>query len=243
MDVRTITVDYDNISDLKRQITRLQERRKTLLRAVGAEQIVFDGSRHAVCKILPIFEGVLDSGIPLTDLGAQSVRAFYVYVHCNPLLPLSVLHSVKHLLLAKRFGLKFEPFYVGKGRDGRLYDTSRNDGYRKIKSRILGAGKEIIIRKVAQLLTEAEALALESKLMDVLGLRCHSGHGLLVNLDEGEDAIERRRAYPSGLYTRRVLTRNGVKMPPGGGNTQREWAVQFPLGERHLVNQNDPQRV
>jgi hypothetical protein len=206
-----LIVDYNDISDLKRAITKLQFRRKNLLRKLGYDQINFNGSKYAFSKIVPVFESILDCDTVSIYEGSAE-RKFYVYVHCDPMRPLKVRSEVRHFLLASRFGLKFEPFYVGKGVGDRLLDTDRNDSYRKLKTKITRFGKEIVIAKVAVGMTEPEALSLESKLIDVLGLRCLSGCGILVNLDEGVDAVKRRATYPKSVYLNRVLRRNGFSI-------------------------------
>jgi len=51
------------------------------------------------------------------------------------------------------------------------------------------------IVKLAENLTEAEALSLEAKLVDILGLRHYCREGWLVNMDEGKDFEARRNFY------------------------------------------------
>lgn len=110
------------------------------------------------------------------------------------------------------------PFYIGKGTGDRLYQFDRNDSHRKIRSRIKDEGKEIVSIKLIENVSETEAFVLESKLIDILGLKATSKHGLLVNLDEGLLPNERRSLYPSFKgKMNRLLRRNGyvgVDHPP-----------------------------
>jgi len=62
---------------------------------------------------------------------------------------------------------------------------------------VLGFGKEIDVVILSDELTNAEALALESKLIDIFDLQ--SRGGMLVNLDEGHAPIERRKLYRNEL--------------------------------------------
>jgi hypothetical protein len=68
-----------------------------------------------------------------------------------------------------------------------------------MRSKLLALGKDVHVQKVREKLTERQALALESKLIDILGLRVHGG--VLVNLDEGMSPLERRAIYKDMLMT------------------------------------------
>ena len=109
--------------------------------------------------------------------------------------------------LASKFGLSFVPFYVGKGQGNRWLDFNRNDSHRKIRSTLVKQNKDIHSVKVVENLTEGQALSIESKLIDILGLKSISPHGLLVNLDEGKDALIRRKNYSKGVLS--IVKKNG----------------------------------
>jgi hypothetical protein len=210
---KTITLDWDSTKELKKYITLLQKRRKFILRELGYDQIHFNGSKHNLSSLLPAFNKMYDTD--LTDLYESvdnSERSFYVYLHCNPLKQLNVRHDIKHLFLASKFpNLTHEPFYVGKGKGERYLDFNRNDSYRKIRSNLKKYDKEIISIKVLENLTDRKSLSYESKLIDILGLRCYSQFCSLVNLDEGHNFEERRLKYNDEMATR-IMKRNGFKV-------------------------------
>lgn len=208
---KTIEIDLDNPSDLKRNITFLQKRRKELLSELGYSEIYFNGSKNNSEKLLPLFDQMLN-----TDLNYQEKdmnNSYYVYFHCNPLKPLTVKKDIKHLFLAKTFhNLKYEPFYVGKGTAERFKDFNRNDSHRKIRTQIVKFKQEIVPVKIFENLTESKALELETKLIDILGLMCLSKHGILCNLDEGMNSNNRINRYKDETgYIKKILNRNGFK--------------------------------
>jgi hypothetical protein len=218
MDIRTIKVDFDDLRDLKKHIHKLSNRRKALLKTVGYTAVAFNGSATNAEKILPIFEAIMGCDLSSIYRGLDVAPRYYVYAHCDPTQPLVAAHDIKHLFLAQSFSqLRFAPFYVGKGTGARHLDQSRNDSYRKVKAKIEAANKSIVVVKLREQMTEAESFALESKLIDILGLRATSKDGLLVNLDEGEQHKVRRSLYPpEDGGTKRVLQRNGYVISSNG---------------------------
>lgn len=210
---KILTVDWDSPKDLKKNISLLQKRRKSILRELGFDQIYFNGSRYNLETILPIFNKMYDTDLTnLYENNQQNINDYYVYFHCNPIKPLNVKHDIKHLFLASKFpNLSHEPFYVGKGKGERYLDLNRNDSHRKIRSNIKKFKKEVISIKVIENITEKESLIFESKLIDILGLRCYSQYGILCNLDEGHDFESRRSLYNDDIATK-IMKRNGFKI-------------------------------
>lgn len=203
--MRTVEIDFDNISDLKRWITKLQKRRKQLLGELGYQGVSFAGSKKNFDALAPLIDGIL-----ATDLsciyGVGKDASSYVYFHCDPTKPLKVSADLKHFFLA-RLGLKFEPIYVGKGIGNRAYDLCRNDGHKKSRQALLKRSLDLVVVKATDGLSEAMALEMESKWIDILGLRALSPNGILVNLDEGALSMERRKLY--GPAAAPLLKRNG----------------------------------
>lgn len=108
---------------------------------------------------------------------------YYVYAHVNPYVN-SHKRFVKEGVL--RLDFRGVPFYIGKGTGNRAYDLNRNQGHgQKLKElRNAGATPAEVVQVLADKLTEAQALELESKLIFFYGtLYERSRGGILVNLD------------------------------------------------------------
>ena len=129
------------------------------------------------------------------DLNLDQSKNYYVYLHLDPTNPIeNNTRKPKHLFYAA-IGCKYLPFYVGKGSNNRAYDLNRNELHRKIRQRIRKSNNDVEVFILKDNLTELEALCLESKLIDIMGLKAHYQYGLLVNLDEGYRSHERRQLY------------------------------------------------
>lgn len=124
-------------------------------------------------------------------LNLSEEREYYVYCHCNP--DRKLLVKKARSAFAASIGLNSVPFYVGKGKGDRAYNTNRSETHRKIKQHLQARSKEIDIVLVKEGLTEIEALCYESKLIDIFGLIPYKGW--LTNLDEGHLKDERRNKY------------------------------------------------
>lgn len=213
-DIRRISIDWNSPSDLKKLNVQVGKRRREILRSLGYDEVCFNGSKYNMASIIPAFEAIYGTDLAGVYGTPSGPRDYYLYFHCDPSKPLTVANNVKHYFLATRFpSLTHEPFYVGKGISGRYLDLTRNEGHRKIRTKILASGAEVIAVKALENLTEAEALAVESKMIDVLGLKTYSPHGLLVNLDEGTKSSERRTVY--GDTCKRILVKNGFMVKGG----------------------------
>ena len=112
---------------------------------------------------------------------------YYVYAYLDPRKPV--------VLNAANFTFNFEPFYIGKGKNGRLFthltDTrSKNSLKRQKINRIREAGQEPIVIKLAEGLEEDEALAVEKAVIAEVGTKwCIKGvkSGPLCNMTSGGD--------------------------------------------------------
>lgn len=209
---KIIEIDWENPTEIKKTISLLQNRRKTILRKLGYDQIYFNGSKYNLDSILPAFEEMYQSDFTHLFESSNQNTNFYVYAHCNPLKPLDIRNNIKHLFLASKFcNLKYEPFYIGKGVGERYKDLNRNDSHRKIRHNIKKYNKDIDAVKLLENLDEKKALSFESILIDILGLKTLSNFGLLSNLDEGQNLNERRLSYKNDMI-KRILERNGFKI-------------------------------
>lgn len=211
----TITVDWNNPQSIGRAISRLNARRSKVLEEFGFRAVTFNGSKYNIDKMLPMLDSVYEADLSSIYANCDDSKIHYVYFHCDPRKRLVAQSNVKHFFLATKFNtLRHIPFYVGKGVGGRYLDLTRNDAHRKIRSQLISSGQEIVSVKVAERLSEAEALSLESKLIDILGLKALSEHGMLVNLDEGNKPHERRAIYGKDVE-KAVIMRNGFRRAGG----------------------------
>ncbi len=210
--VTNYRVDVNDPSALKALAERLLHRRKDLLRRVGYQGVKVNGYRADANSVLDALKSVMDSDCTHIHAGSDPRPIYYVYAHLNPFAKLSVKEDVKHLFLATAFGLQWEPFYIGKGTGERCFDLARNDGHRKLRSSIIERGKDACIVKIRDGLNEAAALSLEGKLIDILGVKSLSKHGILVNLDEGARPDQRRAIYPKSSHLNTIFKTNGFRM-------------------------------
>ncbi|MDR3502983.1 MAG: hypothetical protein P4L79_10405 [Legionella sp.] len=208
--IKTLEIDFDDPHSLKIAIKKLTNRRTQVLRKKGYNEIKFNGCRWNIDNVLPIIDSMFDSDLNHLYECDNKNKNYYVYAHLNPMKKLDI-HNLKHYILATRFSLLEEPFYVGKGIGNRWLDLSRNDSHRKIRSTVIKHGLDIKTIKLAENLTESEAFSLESKLIDILGLKSLHKEGLLVNLDEGLTPELRRKCYPSNPLVNKILRANGYK--------------------------------
>lgn len=201
---KTLIINWDNPSDLKKNISLLQKRRKEILRQLGYNQIKFNNSKYNIDTLLPIFNNMFDAV-------EYQEGNYYVYFHCNPLKKLNVAGNIKDLFLATKFSfLTHIPFYVGKGQGNRYLDLNRNDSHRKIRNQCLKMKQEIIPVKIIENVSEFTALQYENIFMYILGLRALSEHGLLCNLVENEDVPLFKR-ISSTDEQKKILKKNGFK--------------------------------
>lgn len=197
MTIKTYTIDITSYTEVTDLIYKLQTIKKKIALENGYTAITFNNSSRNMADIFPLFEEILNTDLSEVYNTSSGSSDFYTYVHCDPTKPLSVKHNIKHAVLASKFGLSHEPFYVGKGTGTRCFDLSRNDSHRKVRSVIRKLGNEVQVVKIADFISEAKSLELEAKIIDILGLKSLCQYGLLVNLDEGAHVVQRRLKYPA----------------------------------------------
>lgn len=206
----SFTVDKNDPSDLKKHISLLQDYRRKRLRALGYSQAKFHLTKYNFKTVMVMIDSILDANIDSCFDETSQSRNYYVYLHCNPLEEINVRHDVREVFLASKFNVRYRPFYVGKGTGNRYLDFNRNDSHRKIRTSIIRKDKEVASMKIKENLSEVEALSLESKLIDILGLKVFSPGGYLVNLDEGGEPVKRRSLYPKSAH--RLLELNKLRL-------------------------------
>jgi hypothetical protein len=205
--------DLKSVQDAIGALHKLRTRLEKNTPALRLNNVRFEKRLAAIQKEFEIAEKIFDSDISSIYQNSCEEKKYYVYVHCNPLKILNVKRDAKSAFAVIRLGLKTQPFYVGKGCGDRCYDLNRNEGHRKIRQMIRESNQDISIVKIAENISEAEALAIESKIIDILGLRSLSEFSFLVNLDEGQMPNERRSLYPKGANW--LLNKNKLKLYNG----------------------------
>jgi len=111
-------------------------------------------------------------------------KEFYVYVYLNPLAP--------GYYTCDDMAFKFKPIYVGKGCGNRLFyhlNEAKKD-YEVVNSekvdlirKILDSGKNPVVYKIKENLTNNEAMCIEKKLIDTFGITREDG--ILTNISKG----------------------------------------------------------
>ena len=175
-----------------RLMNQLNSRRGVLRSNAGRSGKQIRAERFRLCQ--EIFETDISSiyaGLPLDE-----TRKYYVYAHLNSSRCIAVRKDGVTSFGAT-IGMKFFPFYVGKGCGDRCWDINRSEVHRKISQYLRGLEKEIEVVKLRADLSESEALQMEAKLIDIFGLIPYGGY--LANLDEGYHAEARRLLYDSAF--------------------------------------------
>jgi hypothetical protein len=189
MNLKEFKVDFNDYASVRKAFYQLRTRYVELDKARNGTLSKKESSKILLDACFNIINTDISHCFNLDSLSPK--KDYYVYVHTDPNQVLDV-KLPKFAYLAS-LGVKYKPFYVGKGKGNRAYELNRNDSHRKVRQRIKSTAKDIEVFIVKDNLSELEALCLESKIIDILGLI--TNFGLLVNLDEGINASERRRMY------------------------------------------------
>lgn len=180
-------MNWDSIEELKSMRAKI-DRRLNQLKSVERK------SKKSHADVFESCFRILDTDI--TNLYEESSynneKKYYVYVHCDPFFALRANTNGK-IAFATTLGINYLPFYVGKGEGNRAFDLNRNGSHRKIKQIINNSGKDIEVKIIKTGMTELEALMMESKLIDIFGLKSYGGW--LANLDEGHSSTLRKELY------------------------------------------------
>lgn len=201
MDKKIFEIDMTSIVELDSVIKQLVKIKKSLINAAPEKNIKQEQRVASDRKMYESINSIYDSVITdiYKDIDDNIVSDYYVYFHCDPTYPISAIKDAKNLFAAL-IGLTHRPFYVGMGCGDRCYDTTRNDSYAKKKQQLSRNKTNILIMKHSSGLLKSEALALESKFIDIFGLISYSPFNWLVNLDEGKDKDARRDLYIKGSH-------------------------------------------
>lgn len=182
-----MTINWNSIEDLKALRAKIDRRLNQL-------SVIDKKHKKSHLSVFESCQKVLNTDIShlYEDLTLNADKKFYVYVHCDPFFKLKADTNGK-IAFASTLGIESLPFYVGKGEGNRAYDLNRNESHRKKRQFIEQTGKQVQVLILKDNLTEVEALMLESKLIDIFGLKSYGGW--LVNLDEGVNNQSRKQIY------------------------------------------------
>ena len=113
------------------------------------------------------------------------VDNYYVYVYLDP--------RKKGEFKYGEFKFKFEPFYVGKGKNSRMYRHLKLNEHNNLKNnkikKIFSSGMSPIIIKIKENLSNEESLELEKTIIKSIGRKIKKNGPLLNFKDGGESYI------------------------------------------------------
>ena len=121
----------------------------------------------------------------------MSIEKYYTYIYLDPRKSGDYIYQCG---IEEVYCFYYEPFYIGKGIDDRLfwhlncYNYDKNKHKKNIIKKIRKAGLEPIIIKVLQDVTNEEACNEEINLISIIG-RADKNRGPLTNLTDGGDGV------------------------------------------------------
>lgn len=192
--IRTFDVDWNNLESVDKAFLSLQGRRQQLKKSQSllkkpTESEIYRIKWDAIQEILN-----KDTNFLYEERDFDTEERYYVYAHCDTSKPLSVSNKNAFHTFAATLGMKYMPFYIGKGTGSRYEKGDRNRNYTKIQNKKFTEVHKVILKDN---LSEVDALDFESKLIDIFGLAIHGGH--LINIDEGLQRDHRRFCYRDAL--------------------------------------------
>lgn len=198
--IKNISVDWNDFSSVDKAYLSLQGRRQQLKKELD---ILTRPSATQIYRIKwDSIKRILDTDISvLYDCPSYiHERKYYVYAHCDTTYPIKIENKDALQVFAASLGMKYIPFYIGKGTGDRFLKSDRNRYHTKIVNKKFNDVDKLIIKKD---LSESEALQLEAKLIDIFGLKIFGGH--LINIDEGLNSNERKHLYKEELMNLRKI--------------------------------------
>jgi hypothetical protein len=192
--IKEFEVDWDNLNSIDALFLKLQGRRQQLKKNLGLLTKPSKGDVYK--KQWDSIQNIMNKDISslYDDYTLNTDTKFYVYAHCDSSKQIDINSKSAFHTFAASLGMKYLPFYIGKGTGDRVQKGDRNRNYSKISSKKYTEVDKLVLKDK---LTESEAFQLESKLIDIFGLAIHGG--LLVNIDEGLNRDIRRFQYSKEL--------------------------------------------
>ena len=198
--LRLFEVNWDDFDDVDKLFRRLRGRVQQLKKDAGKLTRLSDTEIYRIKW--DAISHILNENISFLyeDMVLDEKPQYYVYAHCDTSKPINISHKNAYHTLSASLGMKYLPFYIGKGTGDRYIRGDRNRNYGKIANKKFTNVDKVILKKD---LTESEALQLESKLIDIFGLSIYGGN--LINIDEGVERDHRRFCYKESLDNLRKI--------------------------------------
>lgn len=193
-------INWNSFDDVNELFLKLQGRRQQLKKEMNmltkpSASEIYSTQWDAIQRILDC-----DISFLYENSLLDGENKYYVYAHCDTSQEIKIHKKNVFHIFSASLGMKYLPFYIGKGTGDRYIKGDRNRNYSKVANKKVTEVDKIILKDG---LTESEALQLESKLIDIFGLSIH--RGFLVNIDEGVNKDHRRFCYQNELNILRKI--------------------------------------
>ncbi len=198
-------MDFESAEDCKVLINKIRNH----IAVLGSDDPSFISKNERCRRILHSCQKIMATDISSIYNGIEldTEKKYYVYAHLDTSKRVAIGKESK-TTFAATLGMEYFPFYIGEGCGTRSHDLNRNETHRKVKQRLQTFGQEVQIKILFSDLTKLESLCIESKLIDIFGLKPNGG--LLCNLDEGFAYKERREIYKDSLHEISRLYKHSV---------------------------------
>lgn len=154
-------------------------------------------------------------------------KIFYVYAHLDPRKPGNYKYG--------DYQFDFEPFYIGKGKNGRMGNTSNPIVVNK-ETKLIKLGLNPIRIKIVENISEYEAFNIEILLISLIG-RLTMKSGPLANITAGGDGVCGRFISDEEKLGRSIRARGDRN--PFYGKTHTESTLNKMRGYNHWTSRKD----
>lgn len=192
--LRNFQINWNNLDEIDKLFRSIQGRRQQLKKEQGLLKKFSDSELYRIKW--DSIQSIIDTDISFLyeDQDFDTEEKYYVYAHCDTSKKINVSSKNAIQVFAASLGMKYMPFYIGKGTGSRYKKGDRNRNYTKVSDKKFTDIDKVILKNN---LTESKALQFESKLIDIFGLAIYNG--FLINIDEGLERDHRRFCYQDSL--------------------------------------------